>query len=67
MDSVGSGYRTGLGSLVAVTELDLCLSSPVGPVFRKLLRNSSTMGLSRAFYAARHRVYLNFGTLKKGL
>lgn len=53
MDPVGSNYRKGLGFIIAITELALYLSFPVGPIFWKLLRNSSTMYLSRAFYAAR--------------
>lgn len=46
MDPVGSNYTKGLGFIVAVTELDLYLSFPVGPIFWKVLRNSSTMYLS---------------------
>lgn len=58
MDPVGSNYRKGLGFIAAITEFDLYLSFPVGPIFWKLLRNISTMYLSRAFYAARDRVCL---------
>lgn len=67
MDPVGSNYRKGLGFIAAITEVDLYLSFPVGPIFWKLLRNISTMYLSRAFYAARHWVCLTKlqNTLKK--
>lgn len=41
MDPVGSTCRKGLGK-VAVTKSDLSLSFPVGPIFGKLFRNSST-------------------------
>lgn len=41
MDPVGSTCRKGLGR-VAVTKSDLSLSFPVGPIFGKLFRNSST-------------------------
>lgn len=56
MEPVGSTCRKGLGFNVAVTKFDLYLSFPVGPIFWKLFRNSLTMFLSRAFYAARRWV-----------
>lgn len=49
MEPVGSTCRKGFGFDVA----DLYLSFPVGSIFWKLFRNSLTMFLSRAFYAAR--------------